>query len=373
MLNIQEKMRIKRALLERKISTAGMSDSELITTYKGIEQSAKAAPIAAPVPEEITAPPVLVEVAPAPELPSTKPSELAKQLAAILEGGGALNEARVIELIKAHAPAQKTSAVIEVRTPARVNAIAGAHSSMPQVLKALSAQLNVYLVGGAGTGKTTIAKQAAQGLGVEFYFSGAVFQKYELLGFIDAMGAYQSTSFRQAYENGGVFLFDEIDASDAAAIVAFNAAIANGVCSFPDKIVNRHNDFYCIAAANTSGHGATRQYVGRNPLDAASLDRFVIFNIELDAAIEKAAALQAFTSLGGTNTALFDAALEYVQLARKTADSLRLSCVISPRATIDAAKLLAVGFNLEAAIDAALFNKLDTTSAKQIKGAMTNV
>jgi hypothetical protein len=354
-------------LLEKKISTAGMSDAELITTYKGI--TAHAAPMPAPV----------VEVAPiaADEIPeaapSTRPSSLAQQLALLLESGAALSEGRVIELIKAHSPESKASAVIEVRTPARVNAISGAHKAMPQVLKALGAQLNVYLVGGAGTGKTTIAKQAAEGLGVPFYFCGAVFQKYELLGFIDAMGAYQSTTFRQAFENGGVFLFDEIDASDAAAIVAFNAAIANGICSFPDKIINRHPDFYCVAAANTSGHGATRQYIGRNPLDAASLDRFVIFNIELDPAIENGAALSAFTSLGGTNTALLEAALDYVQLARKTAEKLRLACVISPRASIDAAKLLAVGFDFDAAINAALFNKLDDTSARQIKGSMNNV
>ena len=90
-----------------------------------------------------------------------------------------------------------------------------------------------------------------------------------------AQGTIVSTEFRKAYENGGLFLFDEIDASMPGAILAFNAALANNFMDFPDKKVPRHKDFYCIAAANTFGSGADRQYVGRNQLDAASLDRFI--------------------------------------------------------------------------------------------------
>jgi hypothetical protein len=40
--------------------------------------------------------------------------------------------------------------------------------------------------------------------------------------------------------------------------------------------------FVCIAAANTFGTGADRQYVGRNQLDESTLDRFRIGQIELD-------------------------------------------------------------------------------------------
>ena len=44
----------------------------------------------------------------------------------------------------------------------------------------------------------------------------------------------------------------------------------------------RHKDFICIAAANTVGLGADRQFSGRNKLDAATLDRFAIGKIMMD-------------------------------------------------------------------------------------------
>jgi MoxR-like ATPase len=85
-----------------------------------------------------------------------------------------------------------------------------------------------------------------------------------LTGFKSASGEYISTEFREAFEKGGLFLFDEIDASYPQAVLAFNAALANDYMDFPDKRILRHKDFYCIAAANTFGQGADRQYIGRN-------------------------------------------------------------------------------------------------------------
>lgn len=149
------------------------------------------------------------------------------------------------------------------------------HKVFPKVLKAIQAGLNVFLVGPAGSGKTTLAEQIAGALGLSFQFNGAIDSAYKLSGFIDAQGRVISTAFRRAYEGGGLYLFDEVDASLPGALLAFNAALANGYCDFPDGMVKRHRDFHCIAAANTYGLGADRQYVGRNQLDAASLDRFV--------------------------------------------------------------------------------------------------
>ena len=53
----------------------------------------------------------------------------------------------------------------------------------------------------------------AKALGRTFYFTGAVDNVFKLNGYMDANGNYVRTSFREAYEWGGVFLFDEIDAS----------------------------------------------------------------------------------------------------------------------------------------------------------------
>ena len=104
-----------------------------------------------------------------------------------------------------------------------------------------------------------MAKHCATALGVKFYSVGAVQNEYKLTGFVDAEGRTVRTAFRDAYEHGGLFLWDEVDASAANALVAFNQALANDSFPFPDGMVDRHPDFLAIAAANTYGTGATAE------------------------------------------------------------------------------------------------------------------
>jgi cobaltochelatase CobS len=49
-----------------------------------------------------------------------------------------------------------------------------------------------------------------------------------------------------------------------------------------NPVAKKHPDFICIAAANTYGRGADRQYVGRNELDESTLDRFRIGTVPMD-------------------------------------------------------------------------------------------
>src|SRR5208337_1523898 len=94
-----------------------------------------------------------------------------------------------------------------------------------------------------------------------------------------ADGSWQfcPSRFVEIYEQGGVFLLDEMDAADANVMVAINAALANGVMANPHgKVHVRHPKCIIIAAANTWGRGGDHLYVGRNQLDAATMDRFVL-------------------------------------------------------------------------------------------------
>ena len=160
------------------------------------------------------------------------------------------------------------------------------HKQFPDLLIALRAGLNVYLVGGASSGKTYAAEQAAKALEAKFYAQGAVTYAHELLGYKDAHGVYSRTQFRDAFENGGVILLDEFDASSPEAPLVVNAALANGFCAFPDGMIPKHAEFRCVVGANTDGSGANMQYAGRARLDGAFLDRFVQIEWEIDPAIE---------------------------------------------------------------------------------------
>ena len=164
------------------------------------------------------------------------------------------------------------------------------HEKFETVLKFVANDEPVFLTGPAGSGKNVLCKQVAEALGLNFYFTNAVTQEYKLTGFIDAMGNYQPTQFYKAFTEGGLFMLDEMDASIPEVLVILNAAIANRYFDFPVGYREAHPDFRVIAAGNTVGQGASYEYVGRNQLDAASLDRFAIVKVGYSEAIENSVA-----------------------------------------------------------------------------------
>ena len=149
------------------------------------------------------------------------------------------------------------------------------------IVKLASIRQNVLMVGPSGSGKTFLASKVAEALELSFAFvsCSAGMSEGNLAGRllpIEVGGrfVYVPAPFVDAYENGGVFLFDEIDSADANTLTFINAALANGHLSLPQRpdkpVAARHEDFVCLAAANTLGHGASRIYAGRNQLDGAT-------------------------------------------------------------------------------------------------------
>lgn len=181
--------------------------------------------------------------------------------------------------------------IIEVKSDNSKNKVTGAtHKEFETILKLVNADIPVFLTGPAGCGKNVICKQVAEALGKEFYFSNAVTQEYKITGFIDANGTFHETQFYKAFTQGGIFMLDEIDASVPEVLVILNAAIANRYFDFPNGRVQAHKDFRIVAAGNTFGTGADAEYTGRYQLDASSLDRFAIVEINYDTNIEMAIA-----------------------------------------------------------------------------------
>jgi hypothetical protein len=290
-----------------------------------------------------------------------------------------LTEAQVIALINQHS-GKPATVNLNLTTPTGVKSLSDRlmHYKVPLLLSAVNAGVNVMLVGPAGSGKTTAAEQVAEALDLPFYFTGAIDSAYKLTGFIDAQGRTIRTAFRDAYERGGIFLFDELDASMPSAVLAFNAALANGQMDFPDGTVKRHADFRAVAACNTFGRGADRQYVGRLQLDGASLDRFVTLAWDYDSALEAA-----LIGLSRPNTAppmttvnpITDEASaasvtrqwhEFVTKCRARAEMQKIRHVISPRATMNGVKLLLAGWPLAEVQESALYKGLDSDSRSKI-------
>lgn len=206
------------------------------------------------------------------------------------------------------------------------------HERFADVVEMIGMREDMFLPGPTGSGKTFLVRQAAKALSVPFgmiscskgmsegQLTGRLIPRGEKGGF-----EFVSTLFLHVYEGGGVFLFDEIDAADANVLLLINSGLANGVMAVPNRTelppgvslaeytaaveaydyktaaepfayagygpyACRHPEFVAAAAANTFGTGADRKYVGRDPLDLSTLDRFLLGTIEVDysPAVERA-------------------------------------------------------------------------------------
>ena len=162
------------------------------------------------------------------------------------------------------------------------------HEMTTEVLRYISARVPLLLVGHAGSGKTHIAIQCSKILGLDYYSMSVNEQtsKSDFLGYNDAKGKLVVTNFRKAYEEGGVFIIDEIDAGNPNILTVVNSALSNDSCPFPDGMITRHKDFVCVCTANTFGEGESLQYIGRNILDAATRDRFATLFIDYSDGLE---------------------------------------------------------------------------------------
>ena len=217
-------------------------------------------------------------------------------------------------------------------------------------------RINAWLAGPAGSGKTTAARMAADALGLTFGPMGAMAQAHELLGFVDANGTFHETPFTRAYRNGGVCLLDELDSADASITLLLNGPLDNGLLTLPTgEVIERHEDFVCIGAGNTWGNGATAEYMGRNLLDGAFLDRFAGLDGAYDEALETALAGNAAWS-------------GRVQSARRRAAAAGLKVLITPRASIRGAALIRQGLEAEAVARMTYLRGLTPAQICQVEG-----
>lgn len=214
------------------------------------------------------------------------------------------------------------------------------HYAFSTLLAVAASRVPAMLVGPAGSGKSTAGRQVAENLGLSFKSESCNPQmsKWDIMGFNNAQGGYTPGVVYKPFKEGGVVLLDEIDASNPAVLVSINliASVSVGeTVTFPNgEDVARHEDFILIAGANTFGDGASDEYVGREQLDAATLDRFATIEWGYDEALERIAA--------GAGAEEW---VSYVQSVRKAAAAAGVSLLVTPRASINGANLLRAGLS----------------------------
>lgn len=230
--------------------------------------------------------------------------------------------------------------------------------SFENILKLVAAGENVYLYGPAGSGKNTICAQIAKALGLKFYYQNTMLSKFDISGYNNAQGKFEDTPAFHAMTEGGLLMLDELDNSQAEAIVAINAALANGYYTFPNiGNVKLHENFRCIAAGNTNGQGATEEYCGRYQMDESSRDRFAFIKIDYNEAIEKSIA-------GGKSDIL-----AFVHALRNAAAQKQIKLICGYRAISKLAKFY--DMDTRFVLDAYIFKGMNIDDIKELASAIS--
>ena len=134
--------------------------------------------------------------------------------------------------------------------------------------------LPVLLSGPVGTLKSTTCMEIAEELGLKYYASVLTDQtsKNEFTGYKNVVdGSYVGTEFREAFEFGGLYVLEEINAATSNMPIIFNT-IENGYFVFADKVVQMHSDFRLMATMNDITNA--KDFGGRRTLDKSVRDRF---------------------------------------------------------------------------------------------------
>ncbi len=260
---------------------------------------------------------------------------------------------------------KETRVIVEDKAKATIKDMGIQHAMFPKLLamvqmrKPNGTRANVMLVGPAGSGKTTAAENVAKALELPYSYVGATYDKVDLFGYNNGHGHYQVTEFYKRYKDGGVMLLDEMDGFDPAVGVATNAAIDGTRAAFPCGIIDKHTDNVNIAACNTFGLGANAKYVGRNRLDAATLNRFIKLDWGYDPALER-------IQIGD------DKWTKITQAVRVKVDSMGIEIVISPRNGQNAVMMERTGlFSKDEIFTIAFRDGMEEDSWNQVKSVLS--
>lgn len=233
---------------------------------------------------------------------------------------------------------------IEVKTPAKPEGIIieSVHPKFEELLNVCNVLRQAYVWGPAGTGKTTMGRQVAEALDLDFYYIQlGKSPESRLTGYPTADGGIFETDFRRAYINGGVVLLDELDSTLPTTSILLNGAIENGRCGFPDGQYDRHPDCIIIGAGNTPMLGADEDYSARSPQDAAFRERFAFIRVDLDEGLER----KMVDAEGAGELGI--RWLHFVRKVRTLCATHAPQVLVTPRASKLGAKLLAQNPELE--------------------------
>lgn len=163
----------------------------------------------------------------------------------------------------------------------------------------------LFLTGGTGVGKSSLAEQTAARLGIPVYSSNANgrMELDELLGTKDLVSGdtyFADGPLTEAYRNGGWFLLDEIDLLEADIATGLNRVAENKPLTLMNgEVIHPHPEFRFVMTGNTNGSGDTiGVFAGTKLMNRAFLERsWIVEVLHLPRYIEEKILTQRFPNL----------------------------------------------------------------------------
>jgi len=289
---------------------------------------------------------------------ATAEAALAEAVRVVAAAARATDEERVREIVGemvgAMAPTVHTTTIVVPNRPTPAVMAGVVHPSFLDLVTTLSAGFPAFLYGPPATGKTHAAIAACEALGVRV--GGLVgcspdIMPSSLKGFVSATGGYVSSAFRDTYENGGIFIVDEIDnAPMAVTIGILNTVLSTAFLTFPDRIdpVFKHESFGLVACANTFGTGSTASF-DRFAVDPSTMDRFVRLEFAYDETVD----LAILRSVGGRESDV-GLVMDAIVKMRGNIETHGLRSFVTNRGGKAAVTLLGMGWSWETVLDRCL-------------------
>lgn len=212
------------------------------------------------------------------------------------------------------------------------------HFAMPEALAALAAGQHLYLYGPAGSGKSEAGLMYGRMVGrrVEAVSGHPHMTRSEIVGYKRPNGEWENGPLARAIMFCLLFMFDEFDAASPSAGVLLNMVTANN-CIQADEMLYADAGFRVIATANTVGNGATSEFIGRNPIDKATMTRFASIHWPTDYALERYIVRRTL----GLELSLANEWLTLLGQMRHNIEAYGLKTDISMRAAINGGRELA--------------------------------